>query len=264
MTVTETPNPTGGITVDPEALRALSLEAARLDEEIAAASGSVSQGKRAYLNSLVNTRMDDDLNSFVQDIVSNLSNVSEVEDLIALTESLDRAIKQHFGEQIDKHVDAYLEANKPEESEKVSDTELESMMDKARTLRKRFDSMAGVLEMFGFDISDIQRPKRLSGSRGPRGPRTLSKFDYFVDGVARTKHQNSLSSIASTLLKDTELGKTKHLREWLVQQGLDIENPPDEWEYTLPNGKVLKAVKSEETDEYEASDDDDEDENENE
>lgn len=249
---------TTGIVVDPEALRALSTEAAKIDEQIAAASGSASQGRRAYVNSLVNSKMDNQLNSFVQDIVNNVGNITDVEIQIALTESVERAFKSHFGETQDKHIDAYVEANKPEETEKVSDAELEALMEQARIIRKRFDSMAGVLEMFGHDIADIQRPKRLSGSRGPRGPRTLSKFDYFVDGEARSKSQNSLSSIASTLLKDTPLGKTKALREWLVEQGLDLNNPADEWEYTLPNGKVLKAVKNEESDEYEASDDEDE------
>jgi hypothetical protein len=256
---------TQGLNVNPDQLRAVLKQIVELDEQLAAASGSDALGKRAYLNNLVETHkgnFEGFMNQVVEHLRTNLSENPEV--LAAAVTGLDQAITKAFGEQVNKLASDYVEANKTETPE-VSTEQITEWENQRRELTKRYHALRGVLEMFEFDVSDIDEPKKMSGSRGPRGPRVLSNFDYIVNGKPRTKSQNTLSSIAATVFKDTKFSSAKTLREELARQGLDLKNPPDEWEYDIAIGDdksvKLAAVKTEAKDEYVSSDDDDDDEN---
>lgn len=256
-----------GLNVSVEELQSVYDEIANLDDKIAAASGSDTMGKRAYLNSLFNDRQET-LQPFIDQVINHLrTNLENPEDLAAAVTGLDKAINDAFSKSVDELATKYVEANKTE-TPQVSEDELNQLTNEARELRKKYNAMRGVLEMFGFDVASVPEPKKMSGARGPRGPRTLSSFNYHVDGKPRTESQNSLSSIANTVFKDTPFSQTKALREELARQGLDLQNPPDEWEYTISigDGKSVKisAFKSSEKDEFVKSDDDDEDDNTNE
>jgi alkylated DNA repair dioxygenase AlkB len=195
--------------VSPALLKSLYSDISQLDEKIASASGNDSAGKRAIANAIA-------------------ADTSEDWD-------------------VDEYLTAKAEENKSDAPE-VSDEELNTLLATRREKTDQYKSIRNILEMFGSDVSDIPEPKRMTGSRGPRGPRTLSNFDYSVNGEPRSKSQNSLSSIASTVCGP--LGwKTKELREYLVSQGLNITEPPETWSYDLPafpDGKVvtISAVKS--------------------
>lgn len=260
--MTDTAAPSQGLNVTVEELQSVYNEIDALDSQIAAASGSDAMGKRAYLNSLFNERQPS-LQPFIDQVIMHLTTQlsDDPESLAAAVNGLDRAISDAFGKQVDELATKFVEANKTE-APAVSDEELSNLTNAARELRKRYNALRGVLDMFGFDVSSVPEPKKLSGARGPRGPRTLSNFNYFVDGKPRTESQNSLSSISNTVFKDTPFREAKALREELARQGLDLQNPPEEWAYdvVLDGDKKVKisAVKSAEKDEYVKSDDDDE------
>lgn len=230
-----------------------------VDDKLAAATGSTEMGKRAYANSLV-VEHGSEFESLIEQLVTGFGNVTDTPAILtAGVTAVQTALKDKFGKQIDEFLTAYVESNKSEAPE-VSESEVDELTSQAKELRKQYNVLRPTLEMFGLDPSSVPEPKKMTGSRGKRGPRTLSFFDYSVDGKERSKTQNSLSSIANTVFKDTEFGTTKALREELARQGLDLQNPPETWSYTLalPDDKsvTISAVKNEEKDEFSSSDDD--------
>lgn len=249
------------LNVSVDELQAIYDQIDTLDNKIAAATGSESMGKRAYLNSLANEHQEA-FSDFVGQVLAQIKNLeSEPTQLAAVVTLLDKAISDSFGKVVEELATTYVNENKQDTPE-VSDTEVADWTKDRKILSERYKALRGVLEMFGFDVSVVPEPKKMTGSRGPRGPRTLSSFNYFVDGKERSKTQNSLGSIANTILKDTPYGNAKDLRNFLVEQGLDVNNPPDEWAFDVPvgDGKTIniKAVKTEEKDEFSSSDDNDE------
>lgn len=235
------------IAVSPEVLRSKYGEIVVLDEKIAAASGSDSAGKRAIANAIA-SETTDIWTPVAEQVVAHVQTLSG-NDLVGTFTALVRALNENFREDVDGILSGLVE-ERSSDVPQVSDEELEDILKQRKVLSDEYKALRNILEMFGQDVSDIPEPKRMTGSRGPRGPRTLSKYDYSIDGEPRSKTQNSLSSIANTVCKDLNW-KTKDLREFLVSQGLDLENPGDTWEYTLPNGKVLSAVKSAEDEDSE-------------
>lgn len=260
-TMTSSANPMEGISVTPEALRAKVNEILELDEQLAAASGSTALGKRALANSITSER-EGVWRELVDAVVNKIAEAeSDNEALVALVTALDKGVTDRFGKQVDEFLQAQVEANSSEQI-KLSDDELQNLTNHAKELRKQEKALREILVMFGMNVDDIPEPKRLTGSRGKRGPRVFSRYNYSVDGQPRTESQNSLSSIANTVAPDD--WNTPKLREFISSQGIDINNPPDEWSVTLPNGKVVSAVKKSVEDVYETSDDDDGDEDETE
>lgn len=232
------------IAVSPEVLRNKYSEIVVLDEKIAAASGSDTAGKRAIANNIA-SETNESWSAVVEQVTGHIETLSG-NTLVGTYTALISALNDKFREDVDGILSGLVEERSSDAPE-ISEEELAKVLADRKVLSDEYKALRNILEMFGQDVSDIPEPKRMTGSRGPRGPRTLSKFDYAVDGETRSKTQNSLSSIANTVCKD--LGwKTKDLREFLVSQGLDIESPSDTWSYTLPNGKVLSAVKSGEDD----------------
>jgi hypothetical protein len=231
--------------VSPALLKSLYSDISQLDEKIASASGNDSAGKRAIANAIA-ADTSDDWNAVATQVVEFASDLT-IEQKIGLLTGVTKALKDALGDDVDEYLTAKAEENKSDAPE-VSDEELNTLLATRREKTDQYKSIRNILEMFGSDVSDIPEPKRMTGSRGPRGPRTLSNFDYSVNGEPRSKSQNSLSSIASTVCGP--LGwKTKELREYLVSQGLNITEPPETWSYDLPafpDGKVvtISAVKS--------------------
>lgn len=249
------------INISVSALQAIYDQIVEKDEQLAAASGSSEMGKRAYANTLVNEH-GEQFEKFVNDIVTPITNVNDQPELlVAVVTMLQNKIKEAFGKPVDEFLTKYVEENKKDQPE-VSDAQVEELTKQAKELRKQYAVLRPTLEMFGQDVSTVPEPKKMTGSRGPRGPRTLSSFDYSVDGKPRSETQNSLSSIANTVFKDTPFGNTKALREELARQGLNLQEPADEWSYTVKvddnKSVVISAVKTAEKDEYSKTDDDDE------
>lgn len=238
------------IAVSPEVLRNKYSEIVVLDEKIAAASGSDSAGKRAIANAIA-SETNSVWSPVVEQVTAHVETLSGNE-LVGTFTALLASLNEKFREDVDGILSGLVEERSADVPQ-VSEEELAEILKDRKVLSDEYKALRNILEMFGQDVSDIPEPKRMTGSRGPRGPRTLSKFDYSIDGEPRSKTQNSLSSIANTVCKDLNW-KTKDLREFLVAQGLDLENPGDTWEYTLPNGKVISAVKSAEEEGSEGDD----------
>lgn len=272
--MTDTMNETtaGGINVTVDALAEKYREIQEIDEQLAAASGSTNLGKRALANSLT-AENEQAWKEIADAVVSRINSVENIEVRVALVTGIANAVDKAFGKAVDDYLEAKVKENALAKGEKVSDEQIQALTEQARLLRGQFNALKEILVMFQQDVSSVPEPKRLSGARGKRGPRTLAKYNYSINGTPRTESQNNLSSISSTLLsspvkvlKDLITEKGQQVNddgEFFGDLGVDLGNPPERFGVMLPTEppKKLVAYKVEGSDVYEQSDDDNPDDN---
>lgn len=244
-----------GISVTPETLLEKVNEVAAIDEKLDAASGSESAGKRALANSLA-TEHEGVWKKVADSIVANLSKIENPDQQVASFTGVMKSLNDKFKETVDTFLSKEV-ANRQTETVTLSDEELSSLTTQRKNLVEQAKALKNILEMFGQDVSGIPDIKKRTGSRGKRGPRVLTNYDFFIDGTPRSKSQNTLSSIANTVCADLNW-KTQDLKNFIAEKGIDLTNPGDGFEVTLPTDppKTLKVVKGEPS----AEDDEDEEE----
>lgn len=233
-----------GISVSPDTLREKSNAILAIDEILDAASGSESAGKRSLANSLA-TENEVAWKKVADNLVGGLSKIEDPAVLAGAFTGVVKAMNDKFKESIDAYLSAEV-ASRQTDAPAVAPEVLEAKLAERKNLVEQFKALKNILDMFGQDTSDIPDPKKRTGSRGKRGPRVLTNFDFFIDGEARSASQNSLSSIANTVCSGLNW-KTSDLRSFLTENGVDLQNPGEGFEVTLPTDppKVLKAVKGE-------------------
>jgi hypothetical protein len=255
--------PQGGISVTPDALREKVDEISQLDEQLDAASGSETAGKRALANGLA-SESENLWKEFADQIVSKIQaqTADDVSQLAGVFTGVVSSLNEAFRNTVDEFLTTEV-TSRQENREAVSPDQIKEWTDARKTLMEQYKALKGILDLFGQDTSGIPEPKKRTGARGKRGPRVLQGYDFFIDDEPRSQHQNSLSSIANTVC--SELGwKTKELRDFLTESGIDLENPPEDFEGIMlpePVSKKLswkrRTVALDEDGEEEYDDDDD-------
>lgn len=233
-----------GISVSPETLREKSNAILAIDEKLDAASGSEAAGKRALANSLA-TENEAMWKKVADNLVTNLSKIEDPSAMVGAFTGVVKSLNDKFKTAADEYL-AKEVANRQTDVVTISDEEMATLNSERKNLVDQFKALKNILDMFDQDVSDIPEPKKRTGSRGKRGPRVLTGFDFYIDGKARSASQNSLSSIANTVC--TELNwKTSDLRNFLTEKGIDLQNPGEGFEVELPTDPAvtLKAVKGE-------------------
>lgn len=225
-----------------DALKAQFEQINDIDQKLAAASGAASAGKRSILNRAVSDQQDTS-GPVVANFVAELENSNfEIETLAGVVYGIIKGLEDSYKDQIDAWLDE--QAKELEESaEDISDNERDELVAEAKKLRQVYTAMRNMLEIMGEDVSSVPEPKRLTGARGARGPRMKKRYNYTFDGKPRSDSMNNISSIFATECGDIEgWTGTKDLKEFMANNKFDFDNPPDNYEVTLPNGKVLSMV----------------------
>jgi len=254
----------GGIAVSPDILRAKVEEIAQIDEQLDAASGSESAGKRALGNALAKEH-ENVWKPTADSLTTEFGKVTDPAQLAGVYNGIIQAMRDSFATQVDEYLAKEVEA-RTETREQVSPEQIAEWTETRKTLMNQYKALYGILEMFEQDISGIPEPRKRTGARGKRGKRIFQGFDWFIDDEPRTEHQNTLSSIANTITDKAFGWKTPELRNFLTEQGIDLDNPPAEGSVMLPDPvnkklswkqKPISLEGSEE--EFDEDDDDDED-----
>jgi hypothetical protein len=232
-----------GISVTLDSLRDKYSEIETIDQQLDAASGSESAGKRALVNALV-AENENVWKKPADSLVNSLNKIEDVAIRTAAFHGVVKALNDSFKDQIEEFLAKEVEARKSD-AVVVPPEEIETLSTSRKNLVEQYKALRNILEMFGQDVTTVPEPKKRTGARGKRGPRVLQGYNYSIDGKERSASQNSLSSIANTVCSD--LGwKTVDLRNFLTEQGIDLTDPPETFSVTLPNNHVLAAVRGEE------------------
>jgi len=256
----------GGIAVSPDILRAKVEEIAQIDEQLDAASGSESAGKRALGNALAKEH-EAVWKVTADNLTTEFGKISDPAQLAGVYNGIIQSMRDSFAAQVDEYLSGEVEKrdeNKPE----VAPEQIQEWTSTRKTLMDQYKALLGILEMFEQDVSGIPVPRKRTGARGKRGKRIFQGFDWFIDDEPRTEHQNTLSSIANTITDKAFGWKTPELRNFLTEQGIDLDNPPAEGSVMLPDPvnkklswkqKPISLEGSEEFDDDDDVDDDDDD-----
>jgi hypothetical protein len=231
----------GGISVSPDLLREKVSEIAQLDEQLDAASGSETAGKRALGNRLAE-QYESDWSTNADNLVSALKGIEDPEKLAGVFKGIIKSLNDNFSTSVDEYLAEQVKAQEEIQTEKPSDEQVAQWTQARKDLMEEYKALAGILKLFKQDISGIPEPKKRTGARGKRGKRVFQGFDWFIDGEPRPEKSNTLSNIANTVC--APLGwKTPELRQFLADQGIDLEHPPSEFEVDLPDpvNKKLSA-----------------------
>lgn len=213
-----------GIQVTPDALREKGSAIAEIDVTLDSQAGSKSAGKRAHRNAIVAEANTD----FVSSVISTLNDkFPDQTERFAAYFALSDALDEAFGKEADAFLEDLVNSSQATDAEKLSDEEISALEEQRKTLVNEFKALKNILEMFGQDVSDVPDPKIRRGSRGPRGPRTLSKFQYRVNETDLEDDVNSLSTVAKLAGLD---GGVKELKSIITDAGVDLKNPPTEWD----------------------------------
>lgn len=225
-----------GVEVTPDALRDKFEEINEIDVRLDAASGGT-RGKRAIKSALVIEHSDKN-EKFVDSVLNTLNEKLTGEQRLAAVVHLSRVLKDAFSDEVDEYVDEKIEEQQ-EEQEALSEAEADALIEQRKELHSQYNALKNILEMFGTDVSDIPEPKSRRGRRGKRGPRTLSQFQYSIDGEELDEDSNSLATVAQRLGVDG----VKELKRIVSEENnipLTKDEVPDDWEVKI-NDHVLAA-----------------------
>lgn len=224
-----------GVQITPDALREVYEKIEEMDEQLDAAAGSQSAGKRAVANRLIadNQSKVDEISGKV---ATQLQKITDEEVLAAVYTGLVRHLNKTFDEQVSKS----LEARVTSQPKQLSPEEIQGLADRRRELHKQFDILKSALELFGHGpaVADMEVKAR-RGSVGPRGPRVLSSYEFSVDGNKLEKH--SLREVARVIGGDL---KTADVRKAAGEQNVDLSEPPADFTFNV-NGHAVRGVKIE-------------------
>jgi hypothetical protein len=253
------------ISVDRQFLVDISNACANIDDKLASLAGSPTAGKRAQIKALVEANETD-----VTPVVTFVESLQESADRFVVWSKIEAAIKAKFDAEFDAFV-ASLVKVEATPGEKISDDEVEALITKRRQYAQQWAALTSVWPslMPGVDISDIPAPKKMTGSRGPRGKRAISSYQFSLDGGKLSADENSLVAVAKKFNTTDAEGnfvpwKAKGLRDFCIEQakqkGIEFswKTPPSEFTFELPGGRMFSGVKMEEP-EIDDSDDDSDD-----
>lgn len=281
-TMTEAPKQQAVVSLD--ALAALKGKIDHIDQQIGAASGS-EKAVRESVVSQIETETAAHVGPVVSSFIENFRQLP-VEVRVAFASRLPDAIAETVGGEMDAYVDERVAA-----ITKGVDANVEPLKAQRKDILSKFQALREVLDMLSIDTSSVPEPKRSaggrsSGSRSSGGSSTAKglnkdRYRFYIDDKAQPPSQNTRSALAyhatdGCAPNDAQGKKVRWGVEQffahLVEKGINYGPPgegDDNWEVTLPNGKVVKARRLDESnpedkvifDAAAKSDDSDDDEN---
>lgn len=243
------------ITLSLSNLTSLGDEIGEIDVVLDSLSGAQSAGKRAVINRLVK-----EVQEHIDTVLSNLDaqvfeKIESDDVFVGMYSGLVKSLEGKYQARQDAILESKAEEIKAETPD-LSEEQIKEITEQRKELVMRFKATKEIFRTFGMPgVDSVPDPKKRTGSRGKRGPRAITQFNWTVDGVRQSPDKDSLTGVAS----ENGYENSKALRDALREAGIDLKNPEDKIEFTLANGKALVGIKAVDDDE---DDEDDEDEDE--
>jgi len=223
-----------------------------IDTKLDSLTDSETAGKRKVGNDLVEAATAT-FNPVVEQLVPQIQGMDEnVQAGVYL--GLVRALRTAFGESVDKLI-ASIAETMPKPEPLVTEEEAKVLSKTRSELYQKAKSVVDLAQQFGNQT--LEMPKMRRGSRGKRGPRALSFYTWAINGEEVPDEKNNVKGVSEILGFAKAAEFTKALRDGREneQEKIDTTNPPDEFNWTHPDGRIVNA-KREEDDDDETSEDD--------
>lgn len=227
-----------------------------IDERLDSQVNQKTAGKRSIVNGLIEEAKGS-WEPVGTQLVEQLK-TAPVEVQIGIYFGLLRMLNSEFSKPLAEAVDEKAKDIPETPSEVIPEDELKELSSARSELYAKVKQLVEMNETFGGGAK-MYMPKRRTGGRGPRGPRAISAYTFEVEGTSFDK----LKDVAEAY---DQYEKTKDLTAAIRAAGIDLKNPPERFEFTLPDGKILVGTKGETSaasdDIYDSDDDEDSDDSE--
>ena len=175
------------------------------------------------------------------------------DEIVGVFNGIVRKLNGTFQEQVSAYVETLVDTQ-PASEPLISPEEAKELSGVRSTLYAKVKSVVELAAQFGDE--GLEMPKKRTGARGKRGPRAISFFTWEINGESVAEDMDNLPAIAKKYGFEKGAALTKAMRE----AGLDLRNPGERLEFTLPNGDVLVGINTAaDSDEDDEGDEDDED-----
>lgn len=218
-----------------------------IDTKLDSLTGGKSASKTKILNGLVqeNSSL---WESAANDMIAQLKTLDPDKQAAVYTGFVSK-LRKEFDKEVNSYVEGIVDAQ-PVQEALITPEEAEVLSKKRSEVYQKVKSVVELADTFG---EEFEMPKIRRGSTGKRGPRNLSLFTWFIDGVEQ--EDTSVGEIA----KNNGYDKAAELTEALRKSGFDTKDGAELESFTLPNGKVLSGYRddTEEEEEVETEESDD-------
>jgi hypothetical protein len=213
---------------------------------------SLGDAKSAGKRKLVSDRVDstETVWSPVADRLIEQITAMDPDQIVGVFNGIVRKLNGTFAEQVSSYVETLVESQ-PASEPLITQDEAKELSSVRSTLYAKAKSVVDLASQFGDET--LEMPKKRTGARGKRGPRAISFFTWEINGESVAEELDNLPAIAKKYGFEKGAELTKAMRE----AGLDLRNPGERLEFTLPNGDVLVGINTAaETDEEDEGDED--------
>jgi len=169
-----------------------------------------------------------------------------------------RALNGKFSKSLGEAVEKMVEEIPETPTETIPEEELKKLSAARSEIYAKIKQLNEMNDTFGGG-ADMRMARRRAGAIGKRGPRAISSYVWTIDSTEFSK----LKEVAEAY---DQYEKTADLTKAMRDAKIDLKNPSDRIEFTMPDGKILVGVKDTEkvVDPNESDDDNDPDEDEEE
>lgn len=231
----------------------LMSKTAEIDEKLDSLTDTKAAGKRATINKLI-AEAEDSWKPLVDSFQAKLGTAPE-ETMLGVFYGITRGLSDVFGKQAAEKLDEIVNTL-PEATPLISPEEVPALQKLRSEFYAQIKATINLAEQF-YGASDMVMPRKRTGSKGPRGKRALSFYTFYVE-------DKEYANLKAVIEDYTQFEKVSALTAAIKEVGensdpkWNLTEPPEQWEFTLPDGKIL--VGKDTRDDSDEGDDEDEDE----
>jgi hypothetical protein len=211
-----------------------------IDTKLDSLTGGKSSSKTKIVNELTK-KHETSWNPAVNDMIAQLETL-DPETQAAVYNGFVSSLRKQFEKSVNSYVEGLVDSQ-PVQQPLISEEEAEVLSKKRSEVYQKVKSIVEVAATFDEDY-DMPRIRR--GSTGKRGPRNMSLFTFFIDGV-------EVDATIGQIAKDNGYDKAAELTDALRASGFDTKGGSEIESFELPNGKILSGVREDDEEEEEDS-----------
>jgi gamma-glutamylcysteine synthetase len=218
----------------------------KIDEVLDSQTNQKTAGKRTIVNQLIE-KSEQTWKPVGSQLVEQLKG-ADIDTQIGIYYGLVRHLNNEFQKALSEAVEAKVADIPDTPANAIPEEELKSLSSIRSELYAKVKTLVEMNDTFGAG-ADMHMPKRRTGARGKRGPRAITAYTWEIDGQSFDK----LKDVAEVY---DQYEKTADLTKAMREAKIDLKNPEERIEFTLPDGKILVGTKDPDKVATEDSDDD--------
>jgi len=224
----------------------LSTALKEIDKQLDSLDGGNTSAKTEVTNELI-AAAQPNWSVVSEGILGQLTDLTEDEQ-IGFYFGLIREFDKKFSETARKAIEAKVTAM-PKQEPLISADKVPEITEQRKEVYARIKSIMDLAEVFGDDsFAEMEKPRRRGGApKGKRGPRAITFVNWSTDDNVEYDDLKSIVEAYPQYSKVKELAdaiKKDGVATGSDKPGVSLTDPPAEFTFTLPNGKILTGVNS--------------------